>query len=288
MTTFSTPQPITATLQLAAGDIELRASERADTVVEIAPSYALNDADVAAAEQTRVEYANGALHVIGAKGRGIGLLRKPGSVRVTVWLPSGSAAQASTGLGRVTSSGRLGECRVRSGAGDIQIADAASLDVATGIGEVAAHEIAGDVRCKTGSGGVRIAVVGGATHVRNSNGDTYLGDAHGSTSVKSSNGKVTIDRARADVRAATAHGNLTVGSVEGGVLDLKTAMGRIEIGVREGTAARLDLHTSFGNVISDLAPTDGPAGTGATVEIVARTSAGDIVIARAEQGARTP
>lgn len=287
MTTYATPQPITAIIELAAGEIELRAGEGTETVVDVAPSYALNEADVAAAEQTRVEFTNGVLKVIGARGRGIGMLRKPGSVRVIVSLPDGSAAQASTGFGRVVSSGRLGETRVRTGAGDVQIDDAASLDVATGIGEVSAHVITGDVKCKTGSGAVRIARADGAAHIRNSNGDTYLGEVNGPASVKSSNGKVTIDRARSDVRAATANGNVSLGSVHGGTVVLKTAMGRIAIGIAEGTAARLDLHTSFGNVLNDLAPTDGPAGAGTTVEIVAQTSAGDIVISRAEQDVHT-
>jgi DUF4097 and DUF4098 domain-containing protein YvlB len=288
MTTYPTPHPISATIDLAAGDIEVRASDRDDTIVEVAPSYALNDADVAAVEQTRVEFANGVLRVIGAKGRGMGLRHNRGSVRVTVSMPTGSSVQATSGIGRITGSGRFGDCRVRSGAGDVAIADASSLDVATGIGEVTANEITGDVKVKTGTGAVRVTSVGGATHIRNSNGITELGDAQGTVSVKSSNGRVTIDRAHSDVKAATSLGDVTLGSVEGGSVEVRTAMGRVEVGVREGVAARLDLHTSFGNVISGLAPTGQPAATDGTVTVVARTSAGDIVISRAAENIPAP
>ena len=43
-----------------------------------------------AAEQTRVEYADGQLLVKGPKQRGFGLFGKPGSIDVTVGLPAGS------------------------------------------------------------------------------------------------------------------------------------------------------------------------------------------------------
>lgn len=288
MPTYATPQPISATIDLAAGDIEVRASDRGDTTIEVAPSYALNDADVAAAEQTTVDLANGVLRVIGAKGRGMGWRHNRGSVRVTVSLPTGSSVQATSGVGRIAGSGRLGDCRVRSGAGDIVIEDAASLDVATGIGEVAASQVTGDVKVKTGTGAIRVSTIGGTTHIRNSNGVTELGDARGQVSVKSSNGRITIERAHADVKVATSLGDVTLGSVEDGSVELRTAMGRVKVGVRDGVAARLDLHTSFGNVISELAPTGQPAATDGTVVVVARTSAGDIVVSRAAESIPAP
>jgi len=99
--------------------------------------------------------------------------------------------------------------------------------------------------------------------------------------VKSSNGSVTIERARNDVRLATANGNLRVGSAEHGTVELRTAMGRIEVGLPEGTAARLDLHTSFGSVVNQLEATPRPASDDSIVTMSARTSAGDIVICRA-------
>ena len=56
MPTFSTPEPITATIDLAAGDVRVLASDRSDTVVEVRPSTSSHEPDVKAAEQTRVEY----------------------------------------------------------------------------------------------------------------------------------------------------------------------------------------------------------------------------------------
>ena len=61
MKTFETPKPISVTVELGVGDLRVVASERTDTAVDVRPSDPSNRADVLAAEQTRVEYANGSL-----------------------------------------------------------------------------------------------------------------------------------------------------------------------------------------------------------------------------------
>lgn len=90
MPTFDTPTPISATVDLVVGDVQLTATDRTDTHVEVRPSNAATEADVRAAEQTRVEYADGRLVVRSPRQRGFGLFGKPGSVDVTIGLPTGS------------------------------------------------------------------------------------------------------------------------------------------------------------------------------------------------------
>ena len=58
MQTFETPEPISATIDLAMGDIRVSAREGSTTVVEVRPSDASSEQDIKAAESTRVEYAN--------------------------------------------------------------------------------------------------------------------------------------------------------------------------------------------------------------------------------------
>jgi len=281
MPTYQATGPITATIHIVSGDLRIEADDRQDTVIDVAPSNPSHGPDVLAAEQLRVEFAEGVLRVTGAKGRGVGLLRKPGSVQLVVKVPQDSAIDAATGLGRVISTGRLGSCRIRTGAGDIQMADTASLDAVTGIGAISAGHATGDASIVTGSGAVRVGHVDGRTSVKNSNGDTWLGSAGSAVRVKSSNGSVAVERALGDVKVATANGNLRVDSAERGSVDLRTALGRIEVGVPEGTAARLDLHTSYGSVVSELKATDQPRPDDAILTMSAHTSAGDILIRRA-------
>ena len=280
MPTYPTTTPITATIQLAWGDVRIEASDRQDTTVDVTPRDSSHEADVRAAEQTRVEFSNGTLRVDGPKGWGAGIFRKPGSVQLVVAIPSDSRVDAATGLGHVRTVGRLGDCHIRSGAGDIHLGDAASADLVTGLGSISAGHLSGSATGVTGSGGVRVAQVDGSAQVKNSNGDTWLGEVRNAVRVKSSNGSIVVDRARGDVKAATANGGVVVGCTESGTVDLKTALGRIEVGVVAGTAARLDLHTSFGSVVNELDAADRPRPDEATVAISAQTSAGDIVIRR--------
>ena len=63
MPTFNTPEPISATLDVALGDVRINATDSGTTVVEVQPSDASNADDRKAAELTRVEYANGQLRV---------------------------------------------------------------------------------------------------------------------------------------------------------------------------------------------------------------------------------
>ena len=67
-----------------------------------------------------------------------------------------------------------------------------------------------------------------------------------------------------------------------GDISLKTANGRIEIGIRPGTAARLDVHTrSAGSATPSTRPT-APDRSDEVATVSARTSFGDIVIRRPE------
>ncbi|HKP98750.1 MAG TPA: hypothetical protein VJ735_00330, partial [Actinomycetes bacterium] len=61
MPSFDTPEPISVTVEFGVGDLQVVASDRTDTIVEVRPSDPAKKADVTAAEQTRVEYAGGRL-----------------------------------------------------------------------------------------------------------------------------------------------------------------------------------------------------------------------------------
>ena len=83
-----------------------------------------------------------------------------------------------------------------------------------------------------------------------------------------------------DVSATTANGDLRVACAERGLVQLKTALGRIDVGIRTGTAAQVDLHTSFGTVRNHLETVQPPAASETTLQVHIRTSAGDIEITR--------
>ncbi len=66
-----------------------------------------------------------------------------------------------------------------------------------------------------------------------------------------------------------------------GNIALQAAIGDVEIGIRESTAAWLDVKTGVGSVRNSLSTTDGPDTADETVEVRASTGIGDILIHRA-------
>ncbi len=122
MPTFDTPEPISVNLEICVGDLRVVASDRADTVVDVQPSDPAKQSDVTAAEQTRVAYANGALQIKAPKGwRRYSFRGGHESIEVRIDLPTGSLLRGEAGVAGLQASGTLGECRYRTGAGDVAV-----------------------------------------------------------------------------------------------------------------------------------------------------------------------
>ncbi|MGZ4757148.1 MAG: DUF4097 family beta strand repeat-containing protein, partial [Acidimicrobiia bacterium] len=258
MPIFDTPEPISVTLDVAVGDIQVVASDRTDTVVDVRPSDPAKKSDVTAAEQTRVEYASGRLLVKASKGWKWSFRTREESIDVQIELPTGSEVSGEAGVATLRSTGRIGGCSFKTGAGDIQVDQAGPLDLKAGAGDITVGRAVGNVEVSTGTGAVGIGSIDGTAVVKNSNGDTWIGEVTDDVRVKAANGRITIDRARAAVSAKTANGAVSLGEVARGAVLAESAAGRIEVGVRDGVAAWLDLKTGFGNVQNDLQASDRP------------------------------
>jgi DUF4097 and DUF4098 domain-containing protein YvlB len=277
MPTFATPQPISVSLELVAGAARIVASDRGDTVVAVHPSDPSSEADIKAAEQTRVEYANGKL-LIKAPKRG-SLFGQGSSIEVSIELPAGSDVQGDAAAAEIDGEGRLGACRLKLAAGGIRLDETGALRLNTALGDITVNRAVGPVDVSSGSGTVRMHEIDGTAAIKNANGDTWIGAVTGELRSSAANGDIAIDRADAAVDAKTALGSVRIADVVRGAVTLKTAAGSVEVGIREGTAAWLDVSTKFGHVRNSLEASDAPA-SGDTVEVRARTSYGDIVIHR--------
>ncbi|WP_406042498.1 DUF4097 domain-containing protein [Micromonospora sp. NBC_00898] len=280
MPSFDTPQPIQVTIEVAVGDVRITAGDREDTVVEVRPTDEATEADVQAAAQTRVEYADGRLLVKAPRQKVLGMFGKVGSIDVTIDLPTESRVQGSASVAGFHCTGRLGECRLKTSAGDIHADRTGPLELSTAAGAVEVASVAGRAEVSTGSGRVRLGEIDGSAVIKNSNGDSWVGTVAGDLRVNAANGDISVDRAGAAVTAATANGSIRLGEVLRGPVSVKTALGELEVGIHGETAAFLDLHTQFGTVRNQIEPSDTPAEHERTVEVRARTSYGDIVIRR--------
>jgi len=281
MPVFDTPSIISVDVELGVGDIRIEASDRPQTVVEVRPSDPAKKTDVTAAEQTRVEYANGHLLVKAPSGWRQWMPRRGAeSIDVVIGLPEGSSVRVEAGVAAIYGRGRIGECRCKVGVGDVQLDESGPVDIKTGAGDITLGRVVGRAQIVTGSGVVRIGSVDGIATVKNSNGATWIGEVTGDARVSAANGSISVDRAHEGIVAKTANGAVRLGDVASGAAVAQSAMGSVEVGVREGVAAWLELDTKFGQVHNDLDDSESPGAREGTVEVHASTSFGDVLVQR--------
>ncbi|MCK7627512.1 DUF4097 domain-containing protein [Streptomyces sp. RS10V-4] len=279
MPSFATPEAISVTARVDAGSLRFAAGDRSDTVVEVRPRNPKKDRDVRAAEQTEVTYAGGVLTVRTPKPRN--LIGPAGTVDVSVELPAGSQVDVTGAWLQVFGEGRLGEVRAKTSSGDVRLDTAGPLQLTASHGSITVDRVEGKAEITTSSGSLRVGFVDGPAVLKNSHGSTTVGAATGDLRVSGANGDIDIARAEGSVAATTAHGTLRVGEVARGTVQLETSYGAIEVGVREGTAAWLDVSSERGQVRNTLPASQSPDETEDTVEVRARTRYGNIDVRRA-------
>ena len=206
---FDTAAPITAVLDIPAGRIRFIAADRADTTVEVLPADASKGRDVKAAEQTKVEYADGVLRITATVKNQI--LGPSGSVEVTVQLPAGSHVEAKAAGAEFRVVGRLGDVVFESAQSRIKIDEVASA------------------RLTVSDGDVEIGRLGGPAEIGVSRGDIRIAEAV--------RGKVVL---------RTLSGDISVGAAAGvsASLDAGTDLGRVTNALKNDGATELDLHAT--------------------------------------------
>lgn len=284
MTSFPTPEPVSATIDLACvGDVRMTAGETTTTTVDVRPRDPQRAADVRAAEQVTVDLTGGLLQITAQRSwRVNSLWGNGGAVDVTLELPAGSDLSVELAMGRLDVDGPVGRCRVKTAYGNVRLDRTGVLEVRTSFGDITADVVAGSADLSTGSGSLRIGRIDGDAVIKNSNGETRLDEVTGTLQVKAANGDISVARALDSVDARTAYGSVRVAEVQRGSAALETAYGDVEVGISAGTAAWLDASSKVGVVRSSLEATDSPAESEQTVEVRARTSYGDISITRSQ------
>ena len=288
VSTFNTPSPIIVTLDLYVADVRFVPSDRADTVVEVSPSDPGKSADVRAAEGTRVEYdeATRTLSVVSRKplNRFVNFSSKrPDAIDVVIQLPTDSDVRGEAELGDFQSDGVLGAVALKTHLGAVRLAETGPLNVRNGVGGVSVEGVSGSAEVRNSSGDIQIGAVDGTADVSTGNGKVHVGVVTGPANVKTTNGSVSVGRALTDITAASSNGEARIGEVVRGKVSATSKNGSVEVGIRTGSAAFLELNTDVGRVYNELAAADAPeAGEPVDkVEVHASTKLGDVTIRRA-------
>jgi len=276
MPTFATPGPIAATVEVAGAQVRIGASDRTDTVVLVEPVNKASKSDVKVAEKTTVDFSGGHLSV---KTTVAG--DKNGSVAISIDVPAGSGLVASVAHSSVRADGPLGDCELQMASGQVQLDRVNALRANVAAGEVAVGHIAGGATIDGGKAAVRVTEVEGTVRFSSSAGQIWIGDASADLDLTSGSGGFDIDRADGSVSATTGNGAIRIGRLTRGQAELMNGSGNIEVGISEGTTARVDANSERGSVRNSVPPQETPGASGNEVTVHARTRHGDIIIERA-------
>jgi len=268
MSTFTTPEPITATLTTAGAKVRITAAERSDTVVRVEPINGASPADVRVAEKTKVDFSGGVLAVKTTKSGA-----EHGSVAITIELPAGSRLVLHTAWTDVHAHGLFGDCELNLASGGVVLDRIASLRGNLAAGGVEVAHVSGNVEIEGGSAGVRIGEAEGVVRYQGTSGKVWIGHARSDVDLGGSSGSFDIDRAEGSVTAKAGDCPIRVGRMTRGHAELMNASGGIEVGIGAGVSAEVDARSTKGLVRSSVATHDNAA-----LKVFARTRLDDIVI----------
>jgi len=276
MPAFDTPGPIAAAVVVAGARVRVTASDRTDTVVLVEPIDEASELDVKVASKTKVDFAGGQLSVkTTASGN------KDGSVAITIGLPAGSGLVAYLAHSAVDADGSLGECELHMASGRVQLDRIGALQANIAVGQVTIGHVAGPAAIDGAAFALRIGEVGDTVRLSSSAGSTWIGRACADLDLSSGHGGFDIDRADGSVTAKTGDGAIRIGALARGQAELLNRSGNIEVGISEGTPARVDATSKRGSVRNSVPAPEDPGPSGSEVTVHARSRYGDIIIQRA-------
>ena len=275
MSTFATPGPIAATVEVAGAQVRVAAGDRTDTVVLVEPIDQASRSDVKVAGRTQVDFADGQLTV---KTTTPG--DKNGSVAITIDLPAGSSLAAYLAHSSVQADGPVGRCELHLASGQVQLDRIDTLQASIASGEVAIGHIAGRASIDGGAFTMRIGEVKGTVGLSSSGGQAWIGHAAADLELSSGSGGFDIERADGSVTATTASGTIRIGRLTHGQAKLMSGSGDIEVGISEDTAAYIDVNSERGAVRNSVASPENADASDTQVTVHARTRHGDIIVQR--------
>ncbi|MHA7984502.1 DUF4097 family beta strand repeat-containing protein [Rathayibacter sp. CAU 1779] len=281
-TEYDTPQPIQVALDLlVVVTLRITAADTTTTTVAIKAADPTKKDDVRALGEVNVEYADGVLGLrIARTLRYYTWFSGSPRIIVDITVPTGSSVDGKVGAGSISTEGELGDCSLRTGAGELRVDRARKTTLHSGAGAIQAGRVAGPLRVTNGAGSVRVGTLGGEGYVKNTTGNTVFGEVEGPLTVKAVTGDVLIEQLNGSAEIKCAHGEVRIDSVGTGDVKIDGGYGSIEVGIPEGTAAWLDIASRHGEVRNQLESASAPVDTDRRVAVTAHADYSSITIRR--------
>ena len=266
---FESHDPAQLYVELGRGSLHVTASDTTESHVEITGRDAA---------QVEVRQEGRQISVVAPRQRG-GFFGSDSTLAVTVTVPLESQLALKTGSADITVDGTVGEVEIKSGSGDVRLADLTGPGlVETGSGDVTIDVANAELRVKSGSGEVVVRHTEGPVAISTGSGDVRLGTARGPAAVKTGSGDLRVTEAHTDISLTTGSGDLVVGTAHRGRLTAKGASGHVRIGIPAGVPVWTDISTISGTIRSGLTGAGEPADGADHIELRAKTVSGDIVL----------
>ena len=182
--------------------------------------------------------------------------------RLVAHVPVGTDIEISSTSSEVRLVGSLGVVRVHTASGDIQIGDAAKLDVTTGSGDFSCDEIGGDANISSVSGDCIIRRVGGRLGATLTSGD------------------LRVEMCDGDVLISSTSGDVRVGRCSGSDISMRSISGDVRVGLPGGIRVEAEISTLSGRaVLPDPVPAS-DLGDRRPVRLQLKTVSGDVRVER--------
>ncbi|GGL95295.1 DUF4097 family beta strand repeat-containing protein [Nakamurella endophytica] len=300
MYTYLTPEPLTVEIRNAAGQVHIDLSDTTTSTVDVT------------ATGGPLGFLDDVVRAFGGNGRGRGWgfaggAQRPGDPasagdpadpadrvrvehtasgedggRLIVDTDPANAGWRTAFVVRVTAPAHS-SVRVQSHSADVTVTGPADrVEIRTASGDVRLTEARSDLAAHTASGDVHVDRAGGSVDVRSASGTLHVGEVAGDALVRATSGNVHVGPADGDVSVRSVSGDVRITDVGGGRTEVDSVSGDVEIGVRQGTRASLNLSTLSGSTDTEFEVSDtAPDGDAPLLEIRVRTTSGDIRLHRA-------
>jgi DUF4097 and DUF4098 domain-containing protein YvlB len=148
--------------------------------------------------------------------------------RVVAHVPAHTDVDLSSTSGEVRLAGSLGVVRVHTASGDIEVGDAARLDVRTTSGDLSCGDVSGTAHVSSISGGCTLRRVGGSLDATLTSGD------------------LRVDLCDGDMTVVSTSGDVRVGCCGGGDIAVRSISGDVRVGLPAGIRVDAEISTLSG------------------------------------------